>query len=331
MKAPLGASPSAPEGDVWRSRFERERAARKEAERLLTVKTRELFAANEALRAQAAEVRASYAQLEDAQTALLEQSKTSVLGALAASIAHEVATPLGVAVTGATHADGLVVELQALLARTDAEHDPENDAENDTARELMLDLQEALRLVVVNVRRADAQLRATRQVAVDQVSGRLRVAEVVPLLREAIDTLRPTLRRARVAVEVEGPEALLVEVAAGALSQVLINLVQNACVHAFGDEHVDRRVRIEIDDVGERLVVRCRDNGRGMSEAVAARVFEPFFTTRPNEGGSGLGVAIVHDLVKDVFGGSVALRTEVGAGTQWRIELPVGSETLRRR
>ena len=327
MKAPLGASPSAPEGDVWRSRFERERAARKEAERLLTVKTRELFAANEALRAQATELRASYAQLEDAQTALLEQSKTSVLGALVASIAHEVATPLGVAVTGATHAEGLVTELHALLVRTDAE----NDVENDAVRELMLDLQEALRLVVVNVRRADAQLRATRQVAVDQVSGRLRVAEVVPLVREAIDTLRPTLRRALVAVEVEGPEALLVEVAAGALSQVLINLVQNACVHAFADEHADRRVRIEIDDAGERLVVRCRDNGRGMSEAVAARVFEPFFTTRPNEGGSGLGVAIVNDLVKDVFGGSVALRTALGAGAEWRIELPVGSETLRRR
>jgi len=323
MKSPLGASPFAPEGDVWQSRFERERAARKEAERLLTVKTRELFAANEALRAQAAEVRASYAQLEDAQTALLEQSKTSVLGALAASIAHEVATPLGVAVTGATHAEGLLVELRGLLGQT--------GADDEAAQELMADLVEALRLVVVNVRRADAQVRATRQVAVDQVSGRLRVAEVVPLLREAIETMRPTLRRARVTVAVEGPDALLVEVAAGALSQVLINLVQNACVHAFGDEHADRRVRIEIEDAGDRLVVRCRDNGRGMSEAVAARVFEPFFTTRPNEGGSGLGMAIVHDLVKDVFGGSAALWTLPGTGTEWRIELPVGADTLRRR
>jgi signal transduction histidine kinase len=131
------------------------------------------------------------------------------------------------------------------------------------------------------------------------------------------------------------PADLRLEVAAGELEQVVTNLVVNACVHAYPPatpetDPAGRAVRFSARLEGrETLELAVEDHGLGMTPEVAARVFEPFFTTRRGRGGSGLGMHIVHRLVQERFGGTVTLDTTPGRGTRWTVRLPTSSEVLR--
>lgn len=112
------------------------------------------------------------------------------------------------------------------------------------------------------------------------------------------------------------------------LQQVLEQLLENACLHAFGGKGGQIRVsaRRNADD---RLVLEVRDNGAGMPAADLARAFEPFFSTTFGQGGSGLGLFVAHSLVGGMLGGSLELESQPGQGTVARLEWPLqGDRTL---
>ena len=122
---------------------------------------------------------------------------------------------------------------------------------------------------------------------------------------------------------IDCPERLEVTSYAGAWSQVLSNLINNSVTHAFPAGWQDPRIRIEVRIEGDDLVAVYSDNGQGMSEQVARRVFEPFFTTNRQGGGSGLGMHIVYNLVHQQLHGRVALQTEPGQGCRFTLRLPL--------
>jgi signal transduction histidine kinase len=323
----------------WRARFDRERVARKEAERLLDVRSRELWEVNQALMARASELAASLEGLEQARAALVEREKLAALGGLVAGVAHEINTPLGVSLTALTHGLERLASLEHAAAQ--------NQLTRGQLRGFMADLREALMLAEANLERGATLVRSFKMVAVDQVSAERRYVDVPALVGDILASVRPMLRKVGVTAEVTGAATLPAVIAAGAFIQILTNLVQNACVHAFRDRSegdgaegtgatrpdgaADPKVVVDVADLGDALSVAISDNGRGMAPEVRARVFEPFFTTRRGDGGTGLGMHIVHNLVVNGFGGDIACDTAAGAGTTWRITLPFGTPTLSRR
>jgi two-component system NtrC family sensor kinase len=320
-----------PPADAWQQRFERERAARKEAERLLDARSGELWEANQALMARASELAASLERLELARTALVEQEKLAALGGLVAGVAHEINTPLGVGLTALTHG----LERLGVLEQAAAT----NQLTRGQLRGFMADLREALSLAQANLERGAALVRSFKMVAVDQVSAERRLVDIPTLVGDILASVRPMLRKAGVKAEVRGTERLPAVLAAGAFIQVLTNLLQNACVHAFsavtaqpdlGGPEV-RKVTVTVEDDGDALEVSLVDNGHGMPPEVRARVFEPFFTTKRGEGGTGLGMHIVHNLVVNGFGGTIACTTAPGSGTTWTLRLPFGTTALARQ
>lgn len=104
--------------------------------------------------------------------------------------------------------------------------------------------------------------------------------------------------------------------------QVLTNLINNAIIHAFAPERPGR-MRIVARKDGDQLELCFRDDGRGMEAAVAARAFDPFFTTRRGSGGSGLGLHVVHNLVTQLLAGQIQLRTEPGRGSEFVMRFPL--------
>lgn len=183
------------------------------------------------------------------------------------------------------------------------------------------DLGEALDTGLHNAQRAADLIADFKKIAVDQASEVIRKVELVSYLRSVVASLTPALRRAKIEVGVTGPPVEIMT-RPGAVAQVITNLLQNALMHAFGPQHADRHVDLVCDPQGECIALCVADNGADMSPEVAARAFEPFYTTRMGAGGSGLGITIVHNLVVEALRGSIALRTSHGAGLMVRITLP---------
>jgi signal transduction histidine kinase len=116
----------------------------------------------------------------------------------------------------------------------------------------------------------------------------------------------------------------------GALSQIITNLVQNSVKHGFEDYQADAVMTITVkspkgkaDDTPE-VVIEFADNGRGIPEAILPRIFDPFFTTKPGEqGGTGLGLNIVYNLVTQKLGGKLQCFSEINVGTRFIMTLPL--------
>lgn len=312
------SDPATSDSDLrWKRRYERERNARREAERLLEDKSRELYASNRALTQKAEELASTVDELRRAQSDLIESESMAALGGLVAGVAHEVSTPLSVAYTAATLAQDSVDELAPAVSGADAE-----DAHEE--------VRDAFAMIVSNLERAVELIQDFRQVAVDRTSGRIRILDATDLARRTVASLLPMLRRAGVSVDVRGPDDLCVRLPAGEFAQIVTNLVQNASVHAFPPDATSRTVEVELRDEGEQILLVCRDDGKGMTPEIAGRVFEPFFTTREGRGGSGLGLHLVQTIVRDRFGGEITMETAPGQGTSWYVELPFEGGSLER-
>jgi signal transduction histidine kinase len=107
----------------------------------------------------------------------------------------------------------------------------------------------------------------------------------------------------------------------GQLRQVIVNLMTNAA-HAIGQAQGTIRVSLRLEADGAQLRLSVEDTGCGMDEATAARVFDPFFTTKPPGEGTGLGLSVVHGIIK-AHGGRVEVKSAPGQGSRFDIFLPV--------
>lgn len=265
--------------------------------------------------------------LQDAQSSLIRSEKLASLGSLVAGIAHEVNTPVGVSLTGASH---LAKEVAALQHRLDDRSLTMTDLQAflDTARE-------ATDLLVSSNQRAADLIHSFKQVAVDQTSGHRRTFRLAEYLDEVLLSLRPKFKNTPYRVTVDCPQDLEMDSYPGALSQVLTNLLINSLLHGFaGREAGDITISASVvtvcaeDAAADRqagsdiIELMYKDNGAGIRPDILPRVFDPFFTTRRGAGGSGLGLNIVYNIVVRTLGGTVDLHSQPGEGVCFTFRFP---------
>lgn len=250
--------------------------------------------------------------LHETQHELIRNEKMAALGSLVAGVAHELNTPLGNTMLAATTLEELARRLR----------EGETALTRSQWRKALADITEASAMIHGNVSRAASLVASFKQVAADRSSEQRRVFRLDELTDNLVAMMQPTLRRARVRVERELP-AIELDSYPGLLDQVLMNLLLNAVTHAFPAGQ-DGLVTIAGFAEGEnklRLVIT--DDGVGMSREVQDRVFDPFFTTRLGQGGTGLGLHIVFNVVTGPLGGSISVASEPGAGTSFTLLLPL--------
>jgi len=253
--------------------------------------------------------------LRAAQNSLIEAEKLASLGRLVASITHELNTPLGNAMTVVTALEDshrVFAEKAATgtMRRSELDHFVKHNADG-------------LEILHRNVARASTLMASFKQVAVDQSSERRRAFDLAAVIQETISTLQPKLKRTPYVIECRVPEGIMMDSYPGPLEQVLINLIMNSVIHGFGDRPYGLITLTSELLERDRVRIVCSDDGVGMTEVVRMRAFEPFFSTRHEQGGSGLGMNVVYSMITGVLGGKVSLRSRPGEGTACIIDLPL--------
>jgi signal transduction histidine kinase len=254
-------------------------------------------------------------ELRETQSNLIQAEKLASLGQLVAGVAHEINTPLGVALTTST---ALEREVKTLDERATSGRLARSEFSGAMAR-----LAEGSQLLLSNLTRAIDLVYSFKQVAADQASGDRRQFEMRHWLDELLTSLGPALRKGGHGVSVSCPPDLVLDTYPGSLAQVLTNLVMNAITHAYP---AGQSGHLAITVTPLRLgAIRLTftDDGRGIAPEHRAKVFDPFFTTGRDRGSTGLGLHIVYNLVTVKLQGSIDLASEVGRGTRFTIDLPL--------
>ncbi|OOE73082.1 sensor histidine kinase [Salinivibrio sp. ML290] len=260
------------------------------------------------------ELQENMEHLKAAQEQLVESEKLAALGSLVAGVAHEVNTPLGIAVTASsvikdiTHTLNQAFEEQTLTSTQFAS--------------LIKQVNDSVVMLEHNLKRATHLIRDFKQTAVDQVSEALTEFDVKQTLDALVASLHPETRKIPVAPDVNGEANILMYSLPGVITQVVSNLVMNSINHAF-DETDNPKITIEFERQGDHLYLCYQDNGCGIEESLHHRIFEPFYTSKRGRGGSGLGLNLVFNLVKQKLGGELQFESSPGQGVKFMFVIPL--------
>jgi signal transduction histidine kinase len=257
----------------------------------------------------------AYRQLKDTQQQLVAQEKLAALGSLVAGVAHELNTPIG----------NSLLMASALQEKTDevsVKFDDQTIKRSDLASFIGAS-QEASALIMRSLRNAADLVNSFKQVAVDQASAHRRQFNLEQASHEIVATMMNQVRKAGHLVEFDIPCDIVMDSYPGPYGQVLINFVNNAMLHAFGDRTGGRMHLRATTKVPGWVLLAFSDDGAGIDPENLARIFDPFFTTKMGQGGSGLGLNITYNIVTSLLGGSVRVESTPGAGTTFYIDLPL--------
>lgn len=253
-------------------------------------------------------------QLQATQQQLVESEKMAALGNLVAGIAHEINTPIGIGVTGASRLETLAKELQQLyesgkMKRTDLEKYLKSALQGNE-------------LILKNLTRAAELIQSFKQVAVDQSSEQQRTFALKEYLHEILISLHPEFKRTKHQVSIVCDDSITLVSYPGIFSQIFTNLIMNSLIHGF-QERLEGHITITVIKKDNHLTMHYTDDGKGIRHDIINNIFEPFFTTNRQGGGSGLGLHIVYNLVTHKLSGSIHCHSIEGHGTTFTIQVPL--------
>lgn len=263
------------------------------------------------------ELKGTLDKLQQAQGNLVQSEKLAALGALVAGVAHELNTPLG---NGLTVASSLYDSTRQ-IHRQFSEGITRTELEN-----YLSDMDEGSHLVVASLERASELVSGFKQVAVDRTSAQRREFKLAEMLAETKMTMSPLFKHTPYKIRIDVPEMILMNSYPGPLGQIITNLMNNALIHAFDDrDHGEIDIVAQPSPIGGEAGVRLTisDDGHGIPEENLSKIFDPFFTTKLGEGGNGLGMHIVHNIVTGVLGGNIDVESQLGKGTCFTISIPL--------
>ncbi len=285
------------------------------------------------------------ADLHRAQDQIVMREKLAALGQLTAGVAHEIRNPLNFVKNFAEVSEELLEELQEEVQEVFSDNEVEMDAEQQSYfQEINSDLSDNLQRIGEHCERANRIVHG--MLAMGRGTGEWQKTDLNALLDEHARLAYHSARAAdpdfQLTVELDlDPHAGLVEVIPQDLGRVFLNMVGNSC-HAVDE----RRRKVEAEKPPDQgtvmdmymptlrlttrrqaedcFVIHIRDNGLGIPPDIVDEIFNPFFTTKPTDKGTGLGLAMSNDIIRE-HGGAIEVKSEPGEFTEMIIELPLTS------
>ncbi|UOB72953.1 ATP-binding protein [Pseudoalteromonas sp. APM04] len=252
-------------------------------------------------------------ELKLAQERLVGTEKMAALGGLVAGITHDINTPIGIGVTAVSFLEERLNKLESAYA--------EKTLSPKALEEFINEAKQSTSLLTTNLDRASDLIASFKQIAVDQASEAVRTINFKDYVNEIIRSLHPKLKKTSHTINLQCPDDLVLNLPAGAISQIFTNLIVNSLIHGFeGKDNGVMDINITSDETN--LTINYKDNGNGVTAEQLEKLFNPFFTTKRDEGGSGLGTHIMFNLVKQTLSGSIEATSEPGQGLHYFIQFP---------
>ena len=293
----------------------------------------------EELRGKNDQLETALSDLEQAQDQIVAREKLAALGELTAGVAHEIKNPLNFVKNFSEASAELVDELKEVLEELPApeadaeagEEDKADDNPREMIEEICQDLVENLTRIRSHGDRADRIVRD--MLAMGRGSGRRQPTDINTLVDEHT-------RLAFHAVRAQDPDFQLdiqkefdanvgeLDVVPQDLGRVFLNIVTNACYavderrRTGGDADFWPTLKITSRRLEDTVEVAIRDNGTGMPKEVVDKIFNPFFTTKPTDQGTGLGLSLSADIARQ-HGGEIRVQSEPGEFTEMTVSIPV--------
>jgi two-component system, NtrC family, sensor kinase len=272
------------------------------------------------------ELAESLEDLRTTQDRLVQTQKLASLGQLTAGIAHEIKNPLNFVNNFSGVSVELIDELKETLGKVMVEA---NTLAEIT--ELTNTLRDNLNKIVQHGKRADSIVK-NMLLHSREGSGEHRPVDINALVEEAVNLAYHGARAEKQGFNINlersmDPAAGQVDCFPQEITRVLLNLISNGFYAATkrkaqtNDGGYEPTLTAATKNLGDRVEIRIRDNGTGISPEVKEKLFNPFFTTKPAGEGTGLGLSICHDIVVKQHSGAIEVDSQPGEHTEVRIVL----------
>ena len=279
------------------------------------------------VQARTKELAASLDDLRRAQDRLIQSEKLASLGQLTAGIAHEIKNPLNFVNNFSALSRELLDELRELIAKAKLA-----EAEREEAEELIGMVAGNLDKVVTHGKRADSIVK-NMLLHSREGSGERTSVNVNAMIEEALNLAYHGARAEKPGFKVTiekslDPDAGFADLYAQEMTRVLLNLIANGFyatakrAQSEPDGTYEPTITATTRNLSDRVAIAIWDNGTGIPDEVKAKMFNPFFTTKPAGEGTGLGLSLSYDIVVKQHGGTLEVSTEPGAFTRFTIVLP---------
>ncbi len=254
--------------------------------------------------------------LQLAQAELVRSEKLTALGDIVAVVAHEINTPIGNCLTVATtlrdRSEELFLEIeQGTLKRS-------------SLTRYVSDSKAGMDILIRGLHRSSELVSNFKQVAVDQTSEQRRIFQLDTVINEVVALMIPMLRKTPYKLLITIPNGIIMDSYPGPIEQIITNMINNSIMHGFEPDQPGT-MTLSAQTIGDNVKVVFADDGKGIAAHHLNRIFDPFFTTRLGRGGTGLGLNIVHNIVRNMLGGQIEVTSGPGKGCSFTIVLPMNA------
>ena len=268
-------------------------------------------------------------QIDTLQQQLKQQEKLASLGMLSAGIAHEIQNPLNFVINFSKMSDKLLRDLMEIV-EDNKDKLPEEDCEE--VEDIVADLKENMAKIVEHGERAISIIQGILMVSRGKENEFI-PSDIPHIVKEYVwlsyHAMRANNKNFNISIHEEYQEGMpLIMVIPQDLSRAILNLMNNACYTVWkksqrlGDDYKPV-ITVKVSMSNDTLLIDVEDNGEGMTEEVKQHLYDNFFTTKPAGQGTGLGMAIIKDLIENKHGGTLSFDTQEGQGTTFHITIPI--------